>query len=82
MTALRFVGKVNLRSGSYAWRHGDLQHEGAFDAFDAPRVDGDAVVFPARRPSGARAMAVTVDKQTGRILSPSFFVQPEKETQH
>lgn len=29
VTALHFVGKVDLRSGSYAWHHGDLQHEGA-----------------------------------------------------
>lgn len=82
VTAIRFVAKVNLRSGSYAWRHGDLQHGGAFGAFDAPRLDGNTVLFPAKRPSGGRAMTVTVDKQTGRILSPSFLAQSEKETQH
>lgn len=67
VTAMRFVAKVNLKSGTYAWRHDDLARGGAFDAFDAPALDGNRVRFPARRPS---ALAVTVDKQTGRILSP------------
>ena len=49
-----------------------------FDAFDAPALDGKAVLFPARRHSKGRAMAVTVDKQTGRIPAPSFFAQSEK----
>lgn len=66
VTAMRFVAKVNLRSGSYAWRHGDLEHGAAFDAFDAPGSSGNTVLFPAR----GRRTAVTVDKQTGRILSP------------
>jgi hypothetical protein len=70
VTAMRFVAKVNLRPGSYAWRHGDLEHGAAFDAFDARGLSGNTVLFPARRPSGGRGMTVTVDKQTGRILSP------------
>ena len=81
VSAMRFVAKVNLRSGSYAWRHGDLEHGGAFDAFDAPRLAGNSVLFPATRPAGGRAMTVTVDKRTGRILSPASFGQSEKETQ-
>ena len=64
VTAMRFVAKVNLKSGSYTWRHGNLQHG---DAFDAPALVGNTVSFPARRPS---AMTVKADKQTGRILSP------------
>lgn len=71
VTAKRFVGKVNLRSGSYAWRHGELEHEGAFDAFGDPSLDAGTVRFPSRRPAGG-APAVTVEKQTGRILSPAF----------
>jgi len=77
VTAMRFVAKVNLRSGSYAWRHGGLEHEGAFDAFGAPSLDGDTVRFPARRPAGG-ASAVTVEKQVGRILSPAFRARSEK----
>jgi len=68
VTAMRFVAKVNLKSGTYAWRHGDLERGTGFDAFDAPALDGNTVLFPARRPSGGRA--VKADKQTGRILSP------------
>jgi len=67
VTAKRLVAKVNLRSGSYAWRHEDLG--AAFDAFDAPGLDGNTVVFPARRLSGG-SKAVRADKGTGRIFSP------------
>ena len=77
VTARRFVAKVNLRSGSYAWRHGDLEHEGAFDAFGAPSLDANTVRFPSRRPAGG-ASAVTVEKQSGRILSPAFRARSEK----
>ena len=80
VTAMRFVAKVNLRSGSYAWRHEDQEHPGAFDAFDAPRLEGSAVLFPAHPAAGGRASTVTVDKRTGRILSPRSFAQSEKET--
>jgi hypothetical protein len=68
VTAMRFVAKVNLRSGSYAWRHQDLERGAAFDAFDAPGLDGSRVWFPAR--GRGRKTAVTADKRTGRILSP------------
>jgi hypothetical protein len=70
VTAMRFVAKVNLRSGSYAWRHGDLERGNAFDAFDAPALDGNTVLFPARGRPGGRRTGVTVDKLTGRLLSP------------
>lgn len=81
VTAMRFVGKVNLRTGSYLWRHEDLARGGAFDAFDAPRLEGNTVLFPTRPPAGGRALTVTVEKQTGRILSPSS-AQSAKETQN
>ena len=80
VTARRFVAKVNLRSGSYAWRHEDQERQGAFDAFDAPRLEGSTVLFPAHRAAAGRATTVTVDKQTGRVLSPRSFAQSEKES--
>lgn len=80
VTAMRFVAKVNLKSGTYAWRHEDQERQGAFDAFDAPRLEGNAVLFPAHRAAGGRATTVSVDKQTGRVLSPRFFAQSQKET--
>jgi hypothetical protein len=63
ITAMRFVAKVNLKSGSYAWRHEDLERG---NAFDAPALAGNKVLFPSKQP----VMTVTADKQTGRILSP------------
>ena len=69
VTAMRFVGKLSLRSGSYAWRHQDLEQGAAFEAFDAPALEGNTVVFPTRRPSGGHK-ALRADKGTGRILLP------------
>lgn len=80
VTAMRFVARVDLRTGSYVWRHEDQEHPGAFDAFDAPRLEGSAVLFPAHSAAGGRASTVTVDKRTGRILSPRSFAQSEKQT--
>ena len=71
VTAMRFVAKLNLRSGGYAWQHEDLARGGSFDAFDAPRLAGNTVLFPTRSPAGERALTVTADKQSGRILSPA-----------
>ena len=71
VTAMRFVAKLNLRSGSYAWQHEDLARGGSFDAFAAPQLAGNTALFPTRPPAGARPLTVTADKQTGRIFSPA-----------
>ena len=68
ITAKGFVAKVDLRSGGYAWRHDDVESGSAFDAFDPPGLDGSKVLFPSRG-RGSKA-ALSVNKQTGRILSP------------
>lgn len=68
ITAKDFVAKVSLRSGSYAWRHENLENGSTFDAFDPPGLDGNKVLFPAR--GRGRKTAVTVNKETGRLLSP------------
>jgi hypothetical protein len=68
ITAKDFVAKVSLRSGSYAWRHEDLENGSPFDAFDPPGLDGNKVLFPVR--GRGRKTAVTVNKETGQLLSP------------
>ena len=47
VTAIGFVGKVSLESGSFLWRHKNLyrRDNSAFNSFETPQVDGDAVVF-------------------------------------
>jgi hypothetical protein len=81
VTAMRFVAKVDLRSGSYAWQHEDQEHQGAYEAFDAPRLEGSSVLFPTHRAAGAHADAVTVEKQSGRVLSPRSFARSESKSQ-
>lgn len=41
------VGKLDLESGRYAWRHDNLYERstGAFNSFASPRISGDTVIF-------------------------------------
>ena len=80
VSARNFIAKVNLRQGSYAWRHGGLGRGGAFLAFDPPEPDGERVVFREVRLPNRSARSIEVEKTSGRILSPAFLAQAEQET--
>ena len=82
VSARNFIAKVNLRQGSYVWRHGNLSRGGAFLGFDPPAPDGDRVVFREVRLPNRPARSIEVEKNSGRILSPSFLAQADKETQN
>ena len=79
VSARNFIAKVNLRQGSYAWRHGGLGRGGAFLAFDPPEPDGERVVFREVRLPNRSARSIEVEKTSGRILSPAFLAQAEQE---
>jgi hypothetical protein len=64
VSCIGFVGKLDLNSGRYVWRHDDLYATEQFNNFDRPRINGDAVEFPA----GDRTFRV--DRKTGRRLTP------------
>ena len=51
VAAIGTVGKLDLESGRYAWRHDDLYERstGAFNAFASPRISGDTVIFTSWR---------------------------------
>jgi hypothetical protein len=68
-----FVGKLDLRTGLYAWRHGGLP-EGQKSRippgrFEQPDVSGDAALFrqTPERP-GDPALTFRIHKRRGRIL--------------
>ena len=72
VTGVGFVGRLDLRTGEFDWRHDDLydQREGApkhFASFEAPEVAGDAVLFR-ERPVYNPGKTVVVEKKTGRII--------------
>lgn len=79
VTALGFVGKVDLRSGTYAWKHANLYRstrtkgsaysDTDFNSFELPRVAGELVLFKEVDPYPAPLKTLTINKRSGRIIA-------------
>ena len=72
VTGIGFVGKVNLKSGAYAWRHRDLygQANSAFNSFALPEVEGNVVIFrEAEHYLRKKAAVIRVQRHNGKIIS-------------
>jgi hypothetical protein len=72
VTGEGFVGKLDLRTGEYAWQHDDLEvgrgpEPKPLHAFDEPGLDGDAVLFRERSVYNPRRTLV-VSRKTGKII--------------
>jgi hypothetical protein len=72
VTGTGFVGRLDLRTGEYAWQHDDLEVvRGAepkpLHTFDEPELDGDAVLFRERPVYNPRRTLV-VNRKTGKII--------------
>ena len=69
LTAIGFVGKVDLTSGAYVWRHDKLyRRDGAFNSFELPEIQGDKVLFRESVDVGQRQPEVIrVRKSSGKI---------------
>jgi hypothetical protein len=81
LSARNFIAKLNLRQGSWAWRHGGLGRQGAFLAFDPPQPEGERVRFPEVRLANRAPRTIEVEKTSGRILSPAYLVQAGPQSQ-
>ena len=71
LTGFDFVARLDLRKGEFVWKlDDDLRRSkgGGFQAFETPRVEGDAVVFKENPPPGAPARTLRVQRRTGKIL--------------
>lgn len=71
VTAIGFVGKIDLRNGSYAWSHDDLygQQSSSFNSFEQPNIVGTKVVFRESEHYLRKSRAfLEVDIRTGKIL--------------
>jgi hypothetical protein len=64
VTGIGFVGRLNLTTGEYLWRHDDLYHTEGFNSFGPPRLVGDMLEIDA---NGERTFVV--DWRTGRRVS-------------
>jgi hypothetical protein len=74
VTGFGFVGKLDLGTGEFDWKHEDLYdtREGApkhFNSFEPPRLEGDAVLFRERPVYNSPELKTLVaDKRTGRVI--------------
>ena len=72
VTGLGFVGKLDLRTGDYAWQHDDLEFERGdgsppLHTFDEPELDGGAVLFR-ERPVYNPRRTLAVDRKSGKVI--------------
>lgn len=80
LTGIGFVAKLELETGRFAWRRGNLYQKGGpgtFNAFELPELSGDAVLFreavthdPAKTVTALNHPPKTlrVHRKTGKIL--------------
>jgi hypothetical protein len=69
LTAIGFVAKVNLKSGAFAWKHGNLYRDNDFNSFELPRVESETVSFKEVVIYDEPAKTVKVQKRSGKIVS-------------
>jgi hypothetical protein len=70
VTAISFVGKINLETGIYDWRHYDLydSKKYSFNSFDTVIVKNETVEFLSTHYRSKHEDKVIVDKITGKII--------------
>ena len=80
VTAIGFVGKVNLETGTYAWKRNELyknsQQTGRysdddFNSFELPKLEGEAVLFTEQDTYRNPPQTLKVNKRTGKIIANS-----------
>jgi len=72
VTGLGLVGKLDLRTGEYAWQYDGLEvargpEPKPLHTFDEPELDGDAVLFRERPVYNPRRTLV-LDRKSGKVL--------------
>jgi hypothetical protein len=71
LTAIGFVGKINLLTGKYVWKHDNLygwnRNSGAFNSFELPELEGSNVIFTEKNVND-QTNIIVVNKTTGKIV--------------
>ena len=80
VTGIGFVGKVNLETGAYAWKHANLYRaprekgsaysDADFNSFQLPNVEGNFVFFKEveTKANVLSVKTLKIDKRTGKIV--------------
>ncbi|HET8781134.1 MAG TPA: hypothetical protein VFM63_01860 [Pyrinomonadaceae bacterium] len=74
--ATGFVGKVNLETGAYVWKHDNLYRSDTgrygdqdFNSFELPKIDDDAVLFTERETHPNPPQTLKIHKRTGKLIT-------------
>jgi hypothetical protein len=83
VTAIGFVGKVNLETGVYAWKHaglyrtkrekGSAYSDADFNSFELPKIEQDVVLFKEVEIYPLPFKTLKIQKRSGRIISKSVL---------
>ena len=70
VAASGFVGRLNLATGAYLWKHDRLTLDGPplFESFEQPEVRGDTVSFREAAVAGRPAQTLLLNKKTGKLI--------------
>jgi hypothetical protein len=73
LSAIGFVGKLDLENGNLLWQHDNLYERatGCFNSFNSPELIGSMVVFTEsshRRHSEDERRQIRVDRKTGEVI--------------
>lgn len=71
LAAHGFVGRLDLDTGVYLWKHDGLYRrftkKGAFNTFELPEIEGEMVIFT-ETANVDRPNILVIDKSTGKII--------------
>jgi hypothetical protein len=67
VSAIGFVGRLDVEDWEYAWTHGNLYSRHKLNGFGKPEIFAERVVWPEVTAFSHKPRNVAVDKQTGAI---------------
>ncbi|MEQ8582788.1 MAG: hypothetical protein RIC30_03295 [Marinoscillum sp.] len=70
VTAIGFVGKINMSTGEYDWRHFNLYDRQTYDfnSFGQPIMNDSTIEFPSTNWKSKKERKILVDNSTGELI--------------
>jgi outer membrane protein assembly factor BamB len=75
LTAIGFVGKLDLKTGRYSWKYENLYNKkpGIFNSFEKPVIEKNLVRFTEILTlSKGSPVTIVINDHTGKIINPLF----------
>jgi hypothetical protein len=71
VTGIGFVGKLDLETGEYVWKHENLYGRGrkdAFNSFAVPELKGEEVLFKEPSVYNGGGLTIFVNRKSGKLI--------------